>query len=156
MVSDFFQWCRNQLAQVGLLPSDPLAKALHYVLSREASLTVFLEEPDVQPDTNHLERALRPIPMGRRNWLFCWTELSAEHVGIIQSLISTCKLHDLNPYTYLVDVLQRISQHPASQVADLTPRLWKTRFADNSLRALIDLRHPDRQNPQSEDTVHAH
>ncbi|KXO06387.1 IS66 family transposase [Marinobacter excellens] len=155
VVSDFFQWCRDQLEQGGLLPSDSLTKALNYVLSREASLTVFLENPDVQPDTNHLERALRPIPLGRKNWLFCWTELGAEHLGIIQSLISTCKLHDINPYTYLVDVLQRISQHPARDVADLTPRLWKLRFADTPLRALIDPRHTDWQNKQPE-TVHAH
>lgn len=156
IVSDFFQWCRDQLAQGGLVPSDPLTKALNYVLSREASLTVFLENPAVQPDTNHLERALRPIPMGKKNWMFCWTELGAEHLGLIQSLISTCKLHDINPYTYLVDVLQRISQHPASEVADLTPRLWKTRFAENPLRALIDPRHPDRQKKQPETTAHAH
>jgi hypothetical protein len=156
VVSDFFQWCRDQLEHGGLVPSDPLTKALNYVLSREASLTVFLENPDVQPDTNHLERALRPIPMGKKNWMFCWTELGAEHLGIIQSLISTCKLHDINPYTYLVDVLQRISQHPAKEVSDLTPRLWKTRFAENPLRALIDPRHPDRQSKQPEATVRAH
>ncbi|MGP5159655.1 MULTISPECIES: IS66 family transposase [Gammaproteobacteria] len=156
VVSDFFQWCRDQLAQGGLVPSDSLTKALNYVLSREASLTVFLEDPDVQPDTNHLERALRPIPMGKKNWMFCWTELGAEHLGVIQSLISTCKLHDITPYTYLVDVLQRISQHPAREVSDLTPRLWKTRFADNPLRALIDPRHPDRQNKQPEANVRAH
>lgn len=156
VVSDLFQWCRDQLKQGGLLPSDPLTKALNYVLSREASLTVFLEDPDVQPDTNHLERALRPIPMGKKNWMFCWTELGAEHLGIIQSLISTCKLHGINPYTYLVDVLQRISQHPAKEVADLTPRLWKTRFADTPLRALVDPRHPDRQSKQPEANAHAH
>ena len=156
VVSDFFQWCRDQLAQGGLVPSDPLTKALNYVLGREASLTVFLENPDVQSDTNHLERALRPIPMGKKNWMFCWTELGAEHLGVIQSLISTCKLHDITPYTYLVDVLQRISQHPAREVSDLTPRLWKPRFADNPLRALIDPRHPDRQNKQPEANVRAH
>lgn len=146
LVSNLFQWCQGQLENCGLLPSDPLSKALNYVLKREASLSVFLEDPDVQPDTNHLERTLRPIPLGRKNWLFCWTELGAEHLGIIQSLISTCKLHDLNPYTYLVDVLQRISQHPASKVNELTPRLWKERFADNPLRALIDPHHPQRQS----------
>ena len=143
-------------AAYALLPSDPLTKALNYVLSREASLMVFLENPDVQPDTNHLERALRPIPMGKKNWMFCWTELGAEHLGIIQSLITTCKLHGLNPYTYLVDVLQRISQHPASDVVDLTPRLWKTRFAGHPLRSLIYPRHPERQSQQLEATVHAH
>lgn len=156
VVSDFFQWCRDQLESGCLLPSDPLSKALSYVLSRETSLIVFLEDPDVQPDTNHLERALRPIPLGRKNWLFCWTELGAEHLGIIQSLITTCKLHDLNPYTYLVDVLQRISHHPARQVADLTPRRWKSQFAANPLRSLIDPRHPGRQSGQPEATAHAH
>lgn len=156
VVSDFFRWCRDQLRQSGLLPSDPLTKALNYVLNREISLRVFLEDPNVQPDTNHLERALRPIPLGRKNWLFCWTELGAEHLGIIQSLISTCKLHDLNPYTYLVDVLQRISQHPAREVNELTPRLWKTRFANNPLRALVDPCQPDRQAIPSEAAAHAH
>jgi len=146
VASHFFQWCRDQLEHAGLLPSDPLTKALNYVLNLETSLTVFLEDPDVQPDANHLERALRPIPLGRKNWILCWTELGAEHLGTIQSLITTCKLHDLNPYTYLVDVLQRISQHPASQVAGLTPRLWKLRFADTLLRSLVNPRHPDRQS----------
>ena len=145
VVDDFFQWCQSQLEAGGLLPSDPLTKALNYVLNREASLRVFLEDPDVQPDTNHLERALRPIPLGRKNWLFCWTELGAEHLGMIQSLITTCQLHGINPYTYLVDVLQRVSQHPASEVADLTPRRWKQRFADQPLRSLVDSRHPDRR-----------
>ena len=156
VVDAFFQWSREQLECGGLLPSDALTKAVNYVISREASLTVFLEDPDVQPDTNHLERALRPIPMGKKNWMFCWTELGAEHLGIIQSLISTCKLHDINPYTYLVDVLQRISQHPARKVAQLTPKQWKSCFADKPLRSLIDPRHPQRQPEPSEASRHAH
>jgi len=85
--------------------------------------------------TNHLERALRVIPMGRRNWLFTWTELGAKHVGIVQSLLTTCRLHEINPYDYLVDVLQRVGSHPASRVSELTPRLWKQRFASNPLRS---------------------
>ena len=101
-------------------------------------------------------RALRPIPLGRKNWIFCWTELGAEHLGIIQSLISTCRLHDVNPYTYLVDVLQRISQHPASEVADLTPRRWKLRFADQPLRSLVDPRHPQRQASEPEELIRAY
>ena len=59
----------------------------------------------------------------------------AKHIGIVQSLIVTCRLHDIDPYTYLVDVLQRVGQHPAARVAELTPRLWKQRFADNPLRS---------------------
>jgi len=56
----------------------------------------------------------------------------------IQSLLVTCKLHGINPHTYLVDVLQRISQHPASEAIELTPRLWKEKFADNPLHSALD------------------
>src|SRR5438128_11603289 len=91
--------------------------------------------PGVPIDTNHLERALRAIPMGRKNWNFCWTELGAQHVGIVQSLIVTCRLHRIDPYQYLIDVLQRVAQHPASCVAQLTPRLWKSLFASTPLRS---------------------
>ncbi|MGH9206322.1 MAG: transposase domain-containing protein, partial [Acidimicrobiales bacterium] len=100
-------------------------------------LEVFLTDPDVPIDTNHLERALRAVPMGRRNWLFCWTELGARHVGIVQSLIVTCRLHAIDPYDYLVDVLQRVAEHPASRVAELTPRLWTLHFAANPLRSAL-------------------
>ena len=135
VVDSFFAWCEEQMHRADLAPSNPLLKALGYVSSREHKLRVFLEDPEVPLDTNHLERALRPIPMGRKSWLFCWTELGAEHVGIIQSLITTCRLHDINPYTYLTDVLLRINEHPARQVLDLTPRVWKEKFSENPMRS---------------------
>jgi hypothetical protein len=61
--------------------------------------------------------------MGWKNWLFCWTELGAEIVGKIQWILVTCKLHAIDPYIYLVDVLQRIDAHPARDVDLLTTRL---------------------------------
>ena len=85
-------------------------------------------------DTNHLERALRVIPMGRKNHLFCWSELGAQQLGVLHTLTVTCKLHNINPYHYLVDVLQRVSQHPTKEVIDLSPRRWKVLFADKRLR----------------------
>jgi len=139
LVEQFFAWCYEQNQREDLLNSNPLAKALQYARERENQLKVFLNDPDVQPDTNHLERALRVIPMGRKNWLFSWTEVGAKQIGIIQSLLVTCRLHDINPYTYLVDVLQRVSLHPASKVEELTPRLWKDKFAANPLKSDIDL-----------------
>jgi transposase len=108
---------------------------LAYVRDRRGGLEIFLDDPDVPIDTNHIERALRPIPMGKKNWMFCWTEVGARHAGIVQSLIATCRLHDIDPTTYLVDVLQRVGQHPASGVAELTPRLWKQHFAHDPLRS---------------------
>jgi len=133
VVKAFWAWCEQQRQRMDLARSSPLLKALGYVAGREAALEVYLSDPDVPIDTNHLERALRPIPMGRKNWLFSWTEVGARHIGVIQSLLVTCRLHGINPYAYLVDVLQRISQHPASRVDDLTPRVWKETFADQPL-----------------------
>ncbi|MGH8864555.1 MAG: IS66 family transposase [Burkholderiales bacterium] len=130
-----FEWIDHQFERQGLLPSNPFTKALAYARERRVALSVFLADPDVPIDTNHLERNLRAIPMGRRNWLFCWTELGAKHVGIVQSLLVTCRLQGIDPYTYLVDVLQRVGEHPASRVAELTPRLWKLHFAANPLRS---------------------
>lgn len=135
VVEAFFTWCEQQCLRADLLPDNPFIKAVNYTLARTVELKVFLADPGVPPDTNHLERALRPIPMGRRNWLFCWTELGAEHVGIIQSLIVTCKLHQIDPYVYLVDVLQRINVHAASDVESLTPRRWKEKFAAAPLQS---------------------
>ena len=138
VVDDFFVWLERELAQSALLPTNPFTKAAVYARERKRGLEVFLADPDVPMDTNHLERALRVIPMGRKNWMFCWTELGAERVGMIQSLLATCVLHDVDPYTYLVDVLQRIDQHPQSKVTELTPRLWKELFADAPMRSMLD------------------
>lgn len=135
----FWRWCDDQCHRPDLLPGNPLSRALKYARERRVSLQVFLSNPEVPIDTNHLERALRAIPMGRRNWLFCWTELGAKQVGIIQSLIATCKLHGVDVYTYLVDVLQRVSQHPARDVIDLTPRVWKTKFAHAPMKSDVAL-----------------
>jgi len=138
LVDELFEWLKTALAQRVLLPTNPFTEAARYTLDREEGLRVFLEFPTVPIDTNHLEREIRPIAVGRKNWLFCWTELGAECVGIFQSLISTCRLQKVDPYVYLVDVLQRVATHPASQVDLLTPRLWKEHFASNPLRSDLD------------------
>lgn len=135
VVEAFWEWCDQQCQRLDLTPSNPLSKALKYAMSRRQALEVFLREPDVQVDTNHLERALRPIPMGRKNHLFCWTEVGAEHLAVLHSLLVTCRLQGVDPYTYLVDVLQRVGEHPAKDVIDLTPRRWKELFAGDPLRS---------------------
>jgi len=117
------------------LPSNPFTVALAYARERRVGLEVFLSDPEVPIDTSHLERALRAIPMGRKAWLFCWTELGARHAGLLQSLIVTCRLYRVDPYDYLVDVLQRVATHPAARVHELTPRPWKSLFAASPMRA---------------------
>jgi transposase len=138
VVDEFFEWLKETSRERILLPTNPFTQAASYALEREASLRVFLEYPNVPVDTNHLEREVRPIAVGRKNWLFCWTEVGAKYTGILQSLLTTCRLHGVDPYTYLVDVLQRVAIHPARDVQQLTPRLWKEHFAANPLRSDID------------------
>ena len=138
IVDAFFAWVEKERKAGDLLPTNRLTKALNYVHSRKDGLMIFLTDPDVPIDTNELEQALRVIPMGRKNWLFCWTEVGAKYVGIFQTLITTCKMHGVDPYTYLVDVLQRVADHPKSEIEKLTPRLWSQYFGDNPMRSDLD------------------
>lgn len=137
IVDAIFALGRNAILHSNLTPKHAMNKALNYMLTRESNLRVFLDDPAVAPDTNQIERQIRPIALGRKNWLFCWTEIGAEHVAIIQSLICTCKLHGIDPKVYLLDVLQRVSIHPASLVEELTPRKWKSLFAERPLGAIF-------------------
>lgn len=138
IVEEFFLWLGRTVEAQLLLPTNPFLKAASYAMEREAKLKVFLENPAVPIDTNHLERQIRPIAVGRKNWLFCWTEVGAQYVGVVNSLIATCRLHGVAPYDYFVDVLQRVETHPAVRVQELTPRLWKERFAADPLRSDLD------------------
>ena len=136
-VEAFFDWCQAQRQRLDLLPSSPFGQALAYAAARETGLRVYLEDPGVSIDTNHLERGLRPIPAGRRNWLFAWTELGARRIGVIQSLLATCQLQSVNPYTYLVDVLQRVAS--LADRRGLGPRMLVTNDAfTNGSRGVLD------------------
>lgn len=139
VVLAYWRWCDEQCHRPDLLPSSPLTRALNHARARHTGLQVFLSDPEVSVDTNHLERGLRVIPTGKKNWLFCWTEIVAERVAAIQSLLVTCKLQGVDLYTYLVDVMHRISEHPASQVTDLTPHMWKTKFSDDPIQSDLAL-----------------
>lgn len=115
VVAAFFAWAEQRLQHTALRPSNPFTKALNYALERRAGLRVCLDDPDVPIDTKHLERALRPIRMGCKAWPFCWScwsEVGAEVVATFQSLIVSCRLDDIDPYTSLVDVLQRFPDSP--------------------------------------------
>ncbi len=137
IVEAFWQWRRTIVEDLSRPPGDPLVLAVNYARNRRDALEVCLSDPDVPIDANNQERAIRAIPMGRRNWSFCWTELGAEHVGIIQNLVLRYRMHEVDRYTWLVDVLQRIATHPARVVAQLTPRLWKEHLATNPLTSDI-------------------
>jgi len=75
------------------------------------------------------------VALGRKNWLFAWTEVRAKYAAIAYTLIECCKLHGVDPWKYLVDVLHRIDSHPAKDVHLLTPKNWKALIENDSATA---------------------
>lgn len=135
LVDGLFAFLKKTIAEETFVPSDSFLKAAGYALTREEALRVFLDDPSVQLDTNHLERELRGHAVGRRNWTFHVTEDGARYAAIFYSLIRSCLLWDVNPMTYLVDVLQRVAANPKQDMNQLLPRQWKERFEKEPLRS---------------------
>ncbi len=74
-------------------------------------------------------RLCRP-PHSRKNWLFAGSEDGAERACVLYSLLATCKLHGVNPFEYLRDVIMRVGRHPARDVLELNPKAWKQKLKD--------------------------
>jgi len=102
IIDEFFVWLKECFVAESLLPTNLFTKAASYALKREKGLRVFLDNHAVPIDNNHEEREIRNVAMGRKNFMFCWTEIGAEYLSIVYSLMCSCKLQDVNPYDYLV------------------------------------------------------
>lgn len=121
----FHSWLKARASDPGLLPKSLFMAAVSYTMKRWDALTRYIDDPKVAIDSNAVEREFRPVALGRKNWLFCASEEGAESSAILYSLIASCRLAGVDPWDYLIDVLERISVHPASQVHELFPSNWK-------------------------------
>lgn len=104
-----------------------LAKAFRYALNRWSAFTLFLEDGRVAIDNNAAERAMRPIGIRRKNWLFAGSHASSETLARAMTLIETAKLSGLDPQAYLADVLDRINDHMNNKLHELLPWNWTPR-----------------------------
>jgi len=121
-------WLETELNRVP--PRGGLADAIRYALTRWSALCRFIDDGRVEPDNNTVERAIRPIALGRKNHLFAGSDGGAKRWAIVASLITTAKLNDVEPFTYLKDVLERLSNgHPMSRLDDLMPWNWAPRLS---------------------------
>lgn len=125
LLADFHDWTATHLP--GLLPQSPLAKAFAYAGNHWQALTRFLDDGRLPLDNNAAERALRPVALGRKNWLFAGSTKGGEAAAIVLSFVESAKLHQLNPYVYLRDVLTRLPAARASDLDSLLPHLWQPR-----------------------------
>jgi transposase len=107
------------------LPKSPLAQAVGYARHNWTALRRYVEDGRLAIDNNGAERAIKPLVLGRKNWLFCGSEAAAHRAAVLLSLVQTCKHIGIDPFAYLREVIDRVSTHPASRVLELTPRQWK-------------------------------
>jgi transposase len=103
-----------------------LPKRSANALARWEGLTRFLHDGRIELDTNPVERAIRPVALGRKNHLFAGSDGGGSRWAMLCSLIETCKLNGVEPYAYLHDVLRRmVDGHPINRLDDLLPWNWK-------------------------------
>lgn len=121
-VEGFRVWAEAQLLRIP--GKSDLAKAFRYGLSRWPSFCLFLEDGRVAMDNNAAERALRPIGIGRKNWLFAGADTGAETLARAMTIIETAKLNGIDPQAYLADVLDRIHDHKINRLDELLPWNW--------------------------------
>lgn len=123
VLDEFRIWLDGTLRSI--LPRSPTAGAIGYALNHWAALNRYLESGILDIDNNACERAMRPVALGRKNFLFVGSDRGGRAAAVAYSLIQTCKLHGVEPYAYLADVLRRLPAHPINRVAELLPFRWK-------------------------------
>ena len=155
LVDDFFEWAEVEYRRVqgerGLLRS-----AFGYVVRQRDALRRFLEDGRLKVDNNGSERALRPIAVGRKAWLFVGSDDHAQAAANLFSLIASCRLHRLDPEAYLKDLIRVLAHWPRDRYLELAPRYWartRARLDDVELATAVgDLTippPPEQQPPPS-------
>lgn len=123
VLAKFKAWLDEQWPMV--LPRSPIGKAMKYAQKNWKELTRFADDGRIRIDNNRSENQLRPIAVGRKNWLRYQSERGGEVGAVIASLVASCRRHGVNPFEYFRDVLRRIATHPMRKILDLTPARWK-------------------------------
>ena len=120
----FKEWMLLQRQKI--TDGSATAKALDYSLKRWGPLTKFLDDGQLPIDNNWIENQIRPIAIGRNNWLFAGSLRAGQRAAAVMSLIQSAKLNGHDPYAYLKDVLARLPMHKNSQIEELLPHRWQS------------------------------
>ncbi len=115
----------HQILQTQLLsslPKSPLGMALQYTLARWDKLNVYLQDGNLRIDNNPVENSIRPVAIGRKNYLFAGNHEAAGRSAMLYSLFATCKLHNINPIQWLTYVFENINEHKINNIKELLPQ----------------------------------
>jgi hypothetical protein len=117
------KWMKEQYLQT--LPKSVIGKALGYSIERWNELMVYTTDGKLNIDNNPVENSIRPVALGRKNYLFAGSHEAAQRSAMLYSFMGTCKLNKINPAVWLTDVLKRINNHPINKITELLPQNWK-------------------------------
>lgn len=116
------EWMRHEYELV--LPKSPIGKALAYSLKHWDKLSTYVTDGRLHIDNNAVENSIRPVAVGRKNYLFAGSHEAAKRSAMLYTLLGTCKLHHINPATFLTHVLSRIAAYPKKDIIQLLPHNW--------------------------------
>ncbi len=115
-------WMVEHYQQV--LPQSTIGKAIFYSLKRWDKLCIYTTDARLQIDNNLVENAIRPVAIGRKNYLFAGSHDGARRAAMLYSFLGTCKINNVNPFDWLKDILSRIPSHPVNKLHELLPNNW--------------------------------
>ena len=116
------RWVDEQLPRQ--LPKSQLGKAMAYAKDQLAKLSAYLKDGRIEIDNNGIENAIRPLALGRKNYLFAGSDQAAKRAATVYSFFASCKAAQVNPLEWLTDVLKRIPEHPVNKLDQLLPTNW--------------------------------
>lgn len=123
ILNELEQWIKQEINIVA--PKSPMGKALAYTLGLWPRLRAYVQDGQYLIDNNLIENTIRPMAIGRKNYLFAGSDRAASHAALMYSLLGTCKLHGVEPFTYLRDVIACIPEHKANKLSELLPYNWQ-------------------------------
>ncbi len=118
-------WMQEEYPKV-IAKKSAIAQAMAYCLPRWDKLCIYTTDSRLNIDNNIVENAIRPVALGRKNYLFAGSHEAAQRAAMVYSLMATCKLHNINPYYWLKDVLEHMHVFTTSNIDQLLPQNWKT------------------------------
>jgi transposase len=116
-------WLLSERLEV--LPKSAIGKAIFYLIPRFNKIAMYIEDGRLEVDNNLVENLIRPVALGRKNYMFAGSHAGAKRAAIVYSLLGSCKLQNINPYDYLIDILQRLPLQPVNRLQELLPPFWK-------------------------------
>ncbi len=122
ILTEFKEWLDQE--QDKELPASAISKAINYTLNQWEALSAYVREGNVPISNCAVENAMRPVAVGRKNWLFVGNEESGQQTAILLSITQTCRQLGIDARAYLVDVLARVNAHPAARLSELLPDQW--------------------------------